>query len=80
METSGSAARHAPGPPQQHRHDATCPLCPLLLVFGVILGTGAFLPLVTGVWLSIRRIFAQPRAPPLIVLVLPPATGPPYPI
>lgn len=60
-----------------HHHDSDCPLCPLLLFFGILLNATVFLPAVSAVWLSMRRIFAQPRAPPSFTLLLPPATGPP---
>ncbi|BCI67262.1 DUF2946 family protein [Acetobacter aceti] len=62
---------------EEHHHDSDCPLCPLLLFFGILLNATVFLPAVSAVWLSMRRFFAQPRAPPAFTLLLPPATGPP---
>ncbi|NHN87490.1 DUF2946 family protein [Acetobacter conturbans] len=64
-------------PKTGHHHDADCPLCPLLLIFGILLGSATFLPAISTAWLSMRRILAQPRAPPAFTLALPPATGPP---
>ncbi|NHN84381.1 DUF2946 domain-containing protein [Acetobacter musti] len=60
-----------------HQHDAGCVLCPLLIICGVILTAAPFLPGVSSAFLSMRRIFAQPRGPPAFVRVLPPLRGPP---
>ncbi|AQS84709.1 MAG: DUF2946 family protein [Acetobacter aceti] len=60
-----------------HHHGSDCPLCPLLLFFGILLNATVFLPAISAVWLSMRRFCAQPRAPPSFTLLLPPATGPP---
>lgn len=58
-------------------HDADCPLCPLLLLFGVLAGSFVFLPSISSAWLAMRRRHRQPRAPPAFTLAVPPATGPP---
>ncbi|MFT8719202.1 DUF2946 domain-containing protein [Acetobacter sp.] len=61
-----------------HQHGADCPLCPLLIVFGVLLATAVFLPAVSSMTLIMRRFAVQPRAPPAVMLAIPPATGPPF--
>jgi hypothetical protein len=83
-EGDSADSRHVMPMPDQHgqsgeghHHDADCPLCPLLLFFGILLNATVFLPAVSAAWLSMRRFFAQPRAPPSFTLLLPPATGPP---
>ncbi|NHO31111.1 DUF2946 family protein [Acetobacter fallax] len=69
----------ASGAPHQthHQHDVGCALCPLLMIFGVILTAAIFLPGISGACLLMRRLFAQPRAPPVFARLLPPLRGPP---
>lgn len=73
MMMAGEAGHHK----AHHQHDAGCALCPLLIIFGVILTAAPFLPVLSSAFLSMRRVFAQPRAPPVFVRFLPPQRGPP---
>lgn len=62
-----------------HTHDDSCVICPLLIIFGVLLTCTPFLPLVSTSWLVRWRHLIQPRAPPVSIRTRPPSRAPPLP-
>ena len=60
-----------------HDHTEGCPLCPLLHLPALVLTVLPFVPLPPVTWARPRHALSQPRAPPPVILGLPPAQGPP---